>query len=181
MSTHPNGAAPTASPATPTCLTNTEQAELDSHVQSETLRFTAIDPGKFIGWARFENHMPVTVGVLEFGDSFYDWLAEEKPDLFVVENYLVRPAAAQKGYAHQWNKGEALQVIGAVKYHAHHYGIPLVLQQASIQPHAAKRSGIPYKKGRSNDINSAVLHGTHWWFNNRGPTHESQKGSPSSS
>jgi hypothetical protein len=75
---------------------------------------------------------------------------------------------------------ESLQVIGAVKSHARRWGIPLELQEPSIQPMASKRSGVPYKKGRSNDINSAVLHGSHWWFKTHGPTNETKKGGPSS-
>lgn len=163
-----------------TYMSREEQEELASLVQQESLRFTAIDPGKFIGWARFHNNMPLTVGVLDFGDAFWDWLDAERPDLFVLENYIIRPKHIQGGYAHQWNHGEALQVIGAVKSHARRFGVPLVLQQSSIQSTESKRTGIPYKRGRSNDINSAVLHGSHWWFKTHGPTNattnETQKG-----
>jgi hypothetical protein len=80
-----------------------EKAELDILIQQENIRYTVIDPGKFIGWARFLNAMPQTVGILKFGDDFWDWLDEEKPELFVVENYIIRPKHTQGGYAHQWN------------------------------------------------------------------------------
>lgn len=152
-----------------------ELKKLDSPTQPEILHFTVIDPGKFIGWAKFENEMPVTVGVFEYDETFFDWLSDENPDLFVMENYIIRPSHQARGYKHQWGKGEALQVIGAVKFHTRQRGIPLVLQEASIQPISSKRSGVPYKKGQSNDINSAVLHGSHWYFKNYGP-HEAQKG-----
>lgn len=152
-----------------------------SATSTDPIRFTAIDPGKFIGWARFENGTPITVGVLEFGPVFFEWLQEELPDLFVVEDYIIRPGTVQRGFQHQWNKGEALQVKGIIRYHGATRMIPVEFQQPSIQPMSAQRTGMPYKKGRSNDINSAVLHGAHWWFKNYGPAHDVKKGGPSSS
>lgn len=160
---------------------STTESESDFGGQSENLRFTAIDPGKFIGWARFLNGMPQAVGVLEYNDEFFDWLDREQPDLFVMESYLIQPAHMRGGYQHQWSKGEAIQVIGAVKFHARRIGIPVELQRSSIQSTESKRTGIKYKKGQSNDINSALLHGSHWWNKHHGPTNEAQKSRRSSS
>lgn len=127
------------------------------------MRFIALDPGASTGYAEFEDAYPVEAGVLKFGDEFNDWLDNQHPELWVVEDYIVRPQNVA-GYGHQWSKGEALQIIGAVKFHARSRMIPLILQQPSIKPMAAKMSGLEYKKGKKGvHMNDALLHGSYFW------------------
>lgn len=75
-----------------------------------------------------------------------------------------------QGWAHQWNEGEALQVIGHVKGLANAKGALVVLQEPSVLPHAAKLIGFPYNpKKHVNDEHSAVLHGSAYIFKEYGP------------
>lgn len=135
----------------------------------------SFDPGGRTGWVRYIDSKPVKLGEVVFDDVF-NWLDgvrlsgfDEKPEVFVYEDYIIRPAkVAGHGYAHQWNKGEALKVIGGILTIAAQLGIPAIAQQPAIKPIAAKRCDLPYdpkKSGRGTHQMDAMLHG-HWWLLN---------------
>lgn len=124
----------------------------------------ALDPGKTTGWATFTGtqRMPVSMGEWDM-DEYYDHVAVAEYGLWVIEDYIIRPKKVQHGYEHQWNKGDALRLIGAVTLRGRQLEAPVVLQQASIKPIASAKSGVPYtprKKGTH--MFDAVLHGNHY-------------------
>lgn len=134
-----------------------------------TLNFTAVDPGGTTGWADFEDDTPVRGGEVS-REEVTEFIVARSPDLWVVESYIIRPAALTGGYQHTWNKGEALQIIGMIKAMAQLKGIPVIMQQPSIKPMAAKMAGLPYKKGKKGThMFDAMLHGTYYWRKNHGP------------
>lgn len=91
-----------------------------------------------------------------------------------------------RGWAHQWNDGEALQVIGHIKGVATSKGAIVVLQEPASLPMAAQQIGFPYNpKKHINDEISAMLHGSFYLFKEYGPdattTPSGGSGAPSSS
>lgn len=126
------------------------------------MRFLALDPGAATGWAWFEDAMPVEMGELQV-DDFMEWLPQQSPELFVVEDYIIRPGGVNHNYQHQWNRGVPLQVIGMIKLYAHNKAIPIEFQQPSIKPVAAAIFSMPNKGKHMHD---AVLHGKWWWHKN---------------
>lgn len=135
-------------------------------------QYLSIDPGVTTGWALMEDGSPVEMGTVPFEEVF-DFINQPRWNsiyLYVVERYIIRPAKVMKGYAHQWNKGEALQIIGAVKFVAAAKGAEVVEQDASDLPMAARRLNFPYDPNKHvNDMHSAVLHGSFYWFKEHGP------------
>ena len=131
---------------------------------------TAVDPGGTTGYARFKHDTPVAVGTLKFGEEVFDFIAHEFTDLWVVEDYKIRVGTAARGYDHAWNSGEALQVIGAIKYHSRRQGLPEpVLQQPSIKPIGYKLLGAEYKKGKSGmHVMDAMAHARYYLHKNGG-------------
>lgn len=135
----------------------------------KAMMYTAVDPGRTTGYAEFRDGVPLTIGEILFEDV-NDWISKQETELWVVEAYIIRPAHLTGGYQHQWDKGEALQVIGAIRGIAAEKGIPVVMQQPSIKPMASKMCGIPYKKGKkAQHMNDAILHGAFYWRKNHGP------------
>ena len=95
--------------------------------------------------------------------TFFDRVAVAEYDLWVVEDYIIRPKGITQGYEHQWNKGTALRLIGAIELRVHQLGAELKKQQPSIKPIAAKKSGVPYTpKKKGTHMFDAVLHGNHY-------------------
>lgn len=116
----------------------------------------------------FDEGTPLAVGTVPFDDIF-EWLAELTFSVYVVEDYIIRAGPAAGGYQHQWNKGEALQIIGAFKLHATKTGALVVLQQPSIKPMAARITGLPYDKNKSGThVQDACLHGAYYWRKEHG-------------
>lgn len=143
------------------------------------MNLLAIDPGGRTGFVHYVNSQPVKVGEVEFDgagleDSIFQWMMEWKDvplDVIVYEDYIIRPMGkgGMGNYGHQWNKGEALQVIGAARALAALQHIPVVRQQPSIKPVAAKRCNLPYdskKSGRGTHQMDAMLHGNWFLLNN---------------
>lgn len=140
------------------------------------MRYLSLDPGATTGWAVMERGKPLKMGESPLAE-FHSFLraVSEEVELYVVEDYIIRPASVQGGYSHQWNKGEALQVIGAVKYQAFLQGAEVVLQQPSVKPMGAKVSGIPYTPGKSGThMFDAILHGCYYWYKKEGPSAENE-------
>lgn len=136
------------------------------------MKFIAVDPGGVTGWALFDDDHLLTVGEVSF-DQYHSWLEELHPDLFVIEDYKIRPASLEKGWSHQWNDGQALQIIGAIEYHSYRRGIQVVRQQPSIKPLGYAHAGLTYRKDRKGThINDAVAHGFYFWRKEHGPSAE---------
>lgn len=131
------------------------------------MKFVAFDPGGKTGWVQMEREKPLQGGEVKY-DDFLDFLEESPPiaeaQVFVIEDYIIRHPKDNKGYAHQWNKGEALQVIGALKLKAFQLDIPVVLQQpqAKYTIHR-KLNGTDYKKSTATHMMDAALHGAYYW------------------
>lgn len=128
---------------------------------------TAIDPGGTTGYARFFHGDPVAFGTLAFGPELWEFIAHEITDIWVVEDYKIRPATLAK-FDHGWNSGETLQVIGAIKYHCHKKGLPEpVLQQPNIKPIGYRLMGKEYVKGKGGmHVYDALAHGRYWFHKN---------------
>jgi hypothetical protein len=124
-------------------------------------RYLAIDPGGTTGYAWMEDGLPVEIGEVPLA-ALKDWLDKQEPEFFVVETYIIRPQGAG-GFNHSWNKGETLQIIGAIKLHAASIGVKVYEQQSSIKKVAAGMFNLPNKGSHQMD---AVLHGRYWWFRN---------------
>ena len=137
-----------------------------------SLPYLAIDPGITTGWALMQEGKPKAMGKVPFEEVF-DFLLEDRwkeIQLYVVENYRIRPQNLTGGWMHQWSNGEPLQVIGAVKCIAQARSAQVVLQEPAILPLAAKVTGFPYNpKKHVDDEHSAVLHGAYYWFKENGP------------
>lgn len=132
------------------------------------MRYMAFDPGGTTGFAILESGNPVTMGQIIYSDVL-DWILRIEDDikLFVIEDYIIRPATHTNGYAHQWNKGYPLRVLGALELRAKQLEVPVVLQQPAVKPQASQLTGLSWEKGR-HDFD-AVLHGMWYWFKKHGP------------
>ena len=136
--------------------------------------FVGVDPGKTTGYAVFEDDMPIVFGEVKFEelDDWLDTMAGMKVELYVVEAYVIRPAHLQSsGYAHQWNKGEALQIIGMIKRESRIRGLPHpVMQQPSIKPMGYRLLGKEYKKGKKKQhIQDALAHAQYFLHREKNP------------
>ena len=129
-------------------------------------RILAVDPGATTGWAQFSSYeeKPIRVGEVR-KEVIYGWLEEFKGavDIWVVEDYIIRPPKAQKGFEHFWDKGHTLRLIGSMEYRAYIDNCKFILQQPSIKPMAYKMMGQEYKKGKQKmHIPDAIAHGVHF-------------------
>lgn len=137
--------------------------------------YLAVDPGVTTGWAEMVEGRPIKMGEVPYHE-IWEWV-DSRSDigLWIVEAYIIRPANIEHGYAHQWNKGEALQVIGAIKLLAFQRQAVVVEQQPSIKPAASRMSGIPYTPGKSGThMFDAALHGAYYWIKKEGPYAEDE-------
>jgi hypothetical protein len=126
--------------------------------------WVAIDPGDTTGWAVFTGtqRQPIQMGEWTV-DEFMETVAVATYELWVCEDYIIRPKGITHGYEHTWNKGTALRLIGAVELRVIQLGAELKKQQASIKPIAAQKSGVPYTPGKKGThMFDAVLHGVHY-------------------
>lgn len=127
-------------------------------------KFLALDPGVTTGWAIFEKGEPTAMGETPF-EEIYSFLTLNPVGLYVIEDYIIRAGRAAGGFAHQWNKGEALRIIGAVELLAEQKKAVVVKQQPSIKPIAAKMTGVPYTPGKAGThMFDAILHGRYFWM-----------------
>lgn len=132
------------------------------------IELIAVDPGLNTGWAKFCSGVPKKFGTLRGLEEIFDWIHDQRPNIWVVEDYIIRAGKAAGGYAHQWNRGEALQVIGAIKMQAQAYGADLVLQQPSIKPAAYGWLDMKYVKGKKDMHHmDAIAHG-HYYIHKHG-------------
>lgn len=126
------------------------------------MKLIAFDPGKSTGFAIFQGNDVVNIGVKKWETEVFDWINELTAELFVIEDFLI-----QTDRIDRWNKGETLQVIGALKARARSIGTTVILQQPSIKPVAYKWLGQEYKKGKANmHYMDAVVHGNYYLIKN---------------
>lgn len=127
------------------------------------MNFLSIDPGGTTGFAHFLQEEDEQWRVKTFGEvakaDVYDWIEDTGPDLYVVENYRVRPQSIS-GYSHQWSSGETLRIIGALESRARRIGSPLVLQEPAIKPVGYAHAGLKYVKDKKGmHVQDAIAHG----------------------
>ncbi len=100
------------------------------------------------------------------GDVILDWI-EEQPevDVWIVENYRVRPTTMRQGHANTWSESHESQIIGAVRSHARRTSAEFVTQEPSLKPVGYGMAGLKYvpHKKRAH-IQDAVAHGVYWWM-----------------
>jgi hypothetical protein len=141
------------------------------------MKLLSIDPGKHTGWAAWESgdgHPTLLMmGVTETEKELYKLLSDIldsgfRYDQLVVEDYKIRPKELTHGYAHQWNSGVALQVIGAVELYSTITNTPVHRQPASVLPVGCGYIGYSYRKGIHVPNNvSAIAHGAYWLVKNK--------------
>lgn len=119
----------------------------------------AIDPGTHCGYARFIDGIVKDFGTLHKEEEIWPWIGKQRPDIWVVEDYLIR-SAKHGGFDHEFQSVFPAQVIGAIKFFAFNTGVPVVLQQPSIKNAASHiLTGKPYKKQSNRHWWDAHLHG----------------------
>ena len=127
------------------------------------MKLVAFDPGGTTGYAVFVDTLIGEVGHKKWEEPVLDWINSLTADLFVVEDFLI-----QTDRLNRWNKGEALQVIGAIKARARAIGIQVVLQQPSIKPVAYAWSNAKYTKGKKGQHHmDALVHGNYYLIKNK--------------
>lgn len=132
------------------------------------MELLAIDPGETTGWASLFNGSPGEMGEMPY-EEFSPWLADKRPSILLYENYIIRPAPVAKGYAHQWDKGIALRVIGAVIHHGCLFGIPVEHQGSGILKPGHAMFDLPDPSNRNlpyRDAIAAMIHARFWWQKN---------------
>lgn len=128
-------------------------------------RLIALDPGKTTGFAIFTDDKPVRFGTLTTKE-YFEFLVEQDAKYWIVEDYVIRTAQFG-GHDHSFDKGIALQLIGAAKLKAFQTGSEIHLQPPSLKPGAYAQMGAEYKKGKRNMHHmDALAHGT-WFINNK--------------
>jgi hypothetical protein len=119
----------------------------------------AIDPGQSNGYAIYRNAVPVEYGTLMWEAEFLDWLNEQNPEVFVYESYFINI----KIFNHAWDRGIALQAIGAIKAQARRVGSVIVAQQPAVKPVAYGQMNAKYVKGKKDMHHmDALAHGHHF-------------------
>jgi len=122
----------------------------------------AVDPGKRNGLAIFQDEKD---GLLQCNwaatvEGLIDYLhgAMQRMSLSVIvaEDFIIAPGK------NNGSRGEAMQVIGILKFAAKLFDIPLVLQRPELRLHAAKWAGETIPKGHMPDEQSARLHGIYY-------------------
>lgn len=124
----------------------------------------AIDPGFHLGWVQIQFDPEANkVGLQGAGttigtENILTFIQDAKADIFVVEDYKIRPAAKIKNpeqrrrYEHQWDSGDTMRYIGMIQARAHALGAEFVLQQPACKPAGYGWMGKQYVKGRSGGL-----------------------------
>lgn len=121
------------------------------------MRILGIDPGKNTGYAVIEvidKKIKATGLVGTDRDEKVDNIKDLIPDVDVVvmEDFLIRPDKARKGYF-DYNNMVAPRVIGKIEMLCELHSVPLEKQQASLKPPAYGFANMKYQKGKK---------GMHW-------------------
>lgn len=131
-------------------------------------RTLAIDPGETCGYAVVHEPGHIYAGsypMLEFLSWVDNALWAHNLDRIVIEEYRIYP---DKALAHSGKTVPTAECIGAVKWIARRYGVPVIEQQASIkQPTAGmlRHRGYQYH-GKNRHAKDAELHLWHYAWRN---------------
>lgn len=130
----------------------------------------SFDPGHTTGYAVWDKgeKVPVETGQLKSLseddeatelDYFLNRFNEERPDIVVIEEYMVDPKIP-----HHHSKVETTRVIGQIKYWARARNIKVIMQMPNIKPIAKKWSGWKKPKGSHGNTHwyDAALHGYYY-------------------
>lgn len=135
------------------------------------MRYSAIDPGKHIGYADYEGETPIAMGEVLCSPKDMDgldaWLqARRNIDVLIVEGYRNRPVAMTKGHANTWSVNLESQIVGYCKAWCKATGIEFVEQDSSIKPVGYANAGLKYTPGRKGThMQDALAHGAYFWRN----------------
>lgn len=128
-------------------------------------RLIALDPGKTTGFAIFVDDKPSEFGEMTTKE-YFAFISKAEAEYFVVEDYVIR-TAKHGGFDHSFDKGIALQLIGAAKLRAYQLDATINLQPPSLKPGAYAQMGAKYEKGkRGMHHMDALAHGQ-WFINNK--------------
>ena len=130
--------------------------------QSNLESILAIDPGWHLGWVKVffdSNTKMVTLqgaGTIIGMEKVLDWIQEAEADVFVVEDYKIRPPMRDprnnRRYEHKWDSGDTMRLIGAIQLRARALNAEYVLQQPAVKPAGYGYVGKEYKKNRHDDL-----------------------------
>lgn len=128
------------------------------------MKLLSLDPGDTTGWVVWDGARPVEMGTAKYPREVWEALSNliAQVDEVVCEDYRIRPAPLQKGYAHAWNRSTTLRVIGAVEYLSEYeYAKKLTLQGAQDAKLAGYDIlGMKYVKGKKGvHVQDALAHG----------------------
>lgn len=127
-----------------------------------------IDPGTTSGFAIFIKGKVANFGELK-KDQIFIWLDRQNPDLFVVENYRIRPRTFRGKQTRTWDNPFALRILGAVESQCQIKEIPLVIQEPAIKPIGYGFLNMPYVKGKKNVHHlDAIAHGAYYFVKHEG-------------
>lgn len=132
----------------------------------------AIDPGYHLGWIKVlynpdnQTCVPQGGGTVIGDDDIKSFVSESKADIYVVEDYLIRPNDKRekdnpRTYAHTWDKGTTLRFIGYIEATANAQGAEFILQQPSVKPAGYGFAGKTYKRNRRDALvhqDDAIAH-----------------------
>lgn len=134
------------------------------------MRIIGIDPGTHCGWAIFQDGANESLGVLNGDAEIWEFIAGNEPDIWVVENYKLRPyGTGGMKYTHAWSELFTVRVIGAIQYKAFISKQQFVVQEPTIKrPAMAMLSGKVYQKKSNQHALDAYLH-AYYFMNKKGP------------
>ena len=103
------------------------------------MNILCLDPGNHTGWCLYnDSNGSIIGGTIMEQDTWrylYVLFTELQPDMVVIESFNLYPGMAQHM---AWNSFYPVEVIGAVHYLCHKYGIPYVMQKPSVKKYAGK-------------------------------------------
>lgn len=103
------------------------------------MNILCLDPGNHTGWCLYnDSNGSIIGGTIMEQDTWrylYVLFTELQPDMVVIESFNLYPGMAQHM---AWNSFYPVEVIGAVHYLCHRYGIPYVMQKPSVKKYAGK-------------------------------------------
>lgn len=130
----------------------------------------ALDPGTTTGFAVFILGKVAIFGEIK-KDDIFSRIDKQIPDVWVIENYRVRPYSFKGKQTKTWDNPFALQVIGAVRAHGQRNKTPVIIQEPAIKPIGYGYLNMPYVKGKKNVHHlDAISHGAYYFVKEEGVT-----------
>lgn len=131
------------------------------------MKLLSLDPGLSTGWAYFEDSKITGFGILKITKpgfkELYEWLDNlPKFDQIVSESYIIKNYG-EGGFDHNFNTGDTLQIIGAIKAHAARTDTPIKEQSRTIKKIGSGWAfGKPYVKKSNQHDTDAIIHGVYY-------------------